>query len=260
MAPTSSLPSICTQHLLHSLRWQSKLPHHAWYLVAGVTLSGLNRPDELGPVLQHALEHGPGPERSSTAPSCPRPFEQLSIVRKLREALVRASAIHGLPKAINALLALKRATPAALLDPPRPFPRDTSTPERVSPMGRAADLADAAPGRVLARGQRFFDRTYGKVAGRVMGQMDACGAEDLGLVARVAYGYVLSCPEVLSAKECSFVLLAGLIPLDVGTTLFSQRFTSHISLHIWRSVHCVFIHFLPLSRSFPPLVRSSNLF
>ena len=62
----------------------------------------------------------------------------------------------------------------------------------------------------------FFDRVYGKVAKRVMGQMDGCGTEDLGLVARLLYGYVLSCEGVLSGVETSWVLLAGLIPQDVS--------------------------------------------
>ena len=49
-----------------------------------------------------------------------------------------------------------------------------------------------------------------------MGQMDGCGTEDLGLVARLLYGYVLSCEGVLSGVETSWVLLAGLIPQDVS--------------------------------------------
>ena len=76
---------------------------------------------------------------------------------------------------------------------------------------------------MLHRGQVFFDRVYGKVAKRVMGQMDGCGTEDLGLVARLLYGYVLSCEGVLSGVETSWVLLAGLIPQDVGTGGFFGR-------------------------------------
>ena len=46
--------------------------------------------------------------------------------------------------------------------------------------------------------------------------MDRSGTEDLGLVARLMYGYILSNTRVLSPSESSFVLLAGLIPQDVG--------------------------------------------
>ena len=45
--------------------------------------------------------------------------------------------------------------------------------------------------------------------------MDRSGTEDLGLVARLMYGYILSNTRILSASESSFVLIAGLIPQDV---------------------------------------------
>lgn len=49
-----------------------------------------------------------------------------------------------------------------------------------------------------------------------MGQMDRCGTEDLGLVARLMYGYVLSSVAVLGPRDSSLVLLAGLVPQDVS--------------------------------------------
>lgn len=72
------------------------------------------------------------------------------------------------------------------------------------------------PSQVLQRGQSFFDRVYGKVSKRVMGQMDRSGTEDLGLMARLMYGYILSNTTVLTEAESSFVLIAGLIPQDVS--------------------------------------------
>ncbi|KAK8058711.1 hypothetical protein PG994_009159 [Apiospora phragmitis] len=48
-----------------------------------------------------------------------------------------------------------------------------------------------------------------------MGQLDKSGTQDLGLTARLVYGYLLSNTRVLSANETSFVLIAGLIPQDV---------------------------------------------
>ncbi len=65
-------------------------------------------------------------------------------------------------------------------------------------------------------GQLTRDQVYGKVSRRVMAQMDRSGTEDLGITARLMYGYVLSNTTVLTAAETSFVLLAGLIPQDVG--------------------------------------------
>ena len=46
--------------------------------------------------------------------------------------------------------------------------------------------------------------------------MDRSGTEDLGNVARLMYGYLLSNTNVLNAAETSYVLLAGLIPQDVS--------------------------------------------
>ena len=62
----------------------------------------------------------------------------------------------------------------------------------------------------------FFDKIYGKVSKKVMGQMDQCGTEDLGITTRLMYAYILSNTTVLTATESSFVLLAGLIPQDVS--------------------------------------------
>lgn len=72
---------------------------------------------------------------------------------------------------------------------------------------------------MMQRGQSFFEKVYGKVTRRVMGQMDRSGTEDLGLLARLMYGYVLSNTNVLTAAETSFVMIAGLIPQDVRAAL-----------------------------------------
>lgn len=110
---------------------------------------------------------------------------------------------------INALLELKKVTPEELLDEPGSF----------SPTGRRADIYDAPPSQIMQRGQTFFERIYGKITRRVMGQMDRSGTEDLGLMARLMYGYVLSNTSVLSAAETSFVMIAALIPQDVNPQL-----------------------------------------
>ena len=49
--------------------------------------------------------------------------------------------------------------------------------------------------------------------------MDRSGTEDLGLTARLMYGYILSNPAVLTPVESSFVLIAGLVPQDVNPQL-----------------------------------------
>ena len=103
------------------------------------------------------------------------------------------------------MFALKGATPAGLLDEPLGY----------SPTARPVEVYDIPSSTILHRGQTFFDKIYGKVSKRVMGQMDRSGTEDLGITARLMYGYILSNTNVLTAVESSYVLLAGLIPQDV---------------------------------------------
>lgn len=65
-----------------------------------------------------------------------------------------------------------------------------------------------------------------------MGQMDRSGSEDLGLMARLVYGYILSNTDVLTPVETSFVLIASLIPQDVSDSCLSTAliYTSLIRL------------------------------
>lgn len=97
--PPLTLPAVLTPSLLSSIRAHPHLPQHTWYFIAGVTLSVLNRPDEIPKVFSYALEHGVdaaydkelGQKELAHA-------EQLRIARKLRESLVKSAAIVGLPK------------------------------------------------------------------------------------------------------------------------------------------------------------------
>ena len=87
--------SVITPALLSSIRGQPHLPRHAWYFLTGVTLSVLNLPHEIPTVFKYAIEKGAG--------SCdvkPGHEEQLEIARKMREALLKAAPIGGLPKVL----------------------------------------------------------------------------------------------------------------------------------------------------------------
>ena len=83
---TMPLTAVATPALLSSLRTHPTLPRHSWYLISAVALSALNRPDEIGSVLQHALAH----DGSGETP--------LGIARRMREALVKSAPIGGLPR------------------------------------------------------------------------------------------------------------------------------------------------------------------
>ncbi|OHE90660.1 carboxymuconolactone decarboxylase [Colletotrichum orchidophilum] len=201
---------IATPALLASLRNQPHVPKHAWYFIAATTLTILNRPDEIPHIYNHVMRHGLGPDDVM-----PGPEEQLTILRKLREALVKASAVGGLPKTINSLMELKKVTPEHLLDEPQGENSAVSS----SPTARNMDVHHTPSSKILQRGQGFWDNIYGKISRRVMGQMDRSGTEDLGLTARLMYGYILSNTNVLSPVETSYVLIAGLIPQDVNPQL-----------------------------------------
>ncbi|OCL13963.1 carboxymuconolactone decarboxylase [Glonium stellatum] len=205
MPPLSHLPAIITPSLLASIRGNAQLPKHSWYFIVGVTLSVINRPDEIPKVFNFVIEHGVGPTENTK----PARAEQLQIARKLREGLIKSAAIAGMPKTINGLFALKAATPSELLDEPMGY----------SPSARRVEVYDMPSSQILCRGQKFFEKVYGKVSKRVMGQMDRSGTEDLGVVARLMYGHLLSNTKILTPAETSFVLLAGLIPQDVNPQL-----------------------------------------
>ena len=184
--------------LLASIRVTPHLPAQSWYIVAAATFSSLNRPEQIPHVFEYALDKDSQGSQEL----------QLQIARRMREALVKTAPIGGLPKSINALAALKKVTPPALQDEPLTY----------SPSQRPIELYDIPSSRIMNRGQNFFDKIYGKVSKRVMGQMDR-SADDLGITARIMYGYILSNTRILSPAETSFVVLAGLIPQDVNPQL-----------------------------------------
>ncbi|KAK2045305.1 carboxymuconolactone decarboxylase [Colletotrichum somersetense] len=206
----SVLAPIITPALISSIRSQPHLPRHVWYFVAATTLTILNRPDEIPQIYQHVMRYGVGSEDAK-----PGSDEQLTISRKLREALIKASAVGGMPKTINSLIELKKVTPEHLLDEPHESENHMTS----SPTARYVDIYDTPSYKVLQRGQDFWNKIYGKISRRIMGQMDRCGTEDLGLTARLIYGYILSNTNVLSPVETSYVLIAGLIPQDVNPQL-----------------------------------------
>ncbi|KAK7967413.1 uncharacterized protein PG986_001690 [Apiospora aurea] len=189
-------PSVITSKVLANLRSHPNLPNHCWYLVAATTLAVLNQPHAIRDVYKYEVE-----QRGND--------ESLVVLRRMREALIKASAVGGVPKTINALLSLKEVTPAELLEEP-------GTPSLTE---RQRDIYETPPAEILGRGQAFFDQIYGRISRRIMGQLDKSGTQDLGLTARLVYGYLLSNTRVLSATETSFVLIAGLIPQDVNPQL-----------------------------------------
>jgi hypothetical protein len=91
--PPSALPPILTPDLMNLFREHPDLPPHIWYIIAAATLTILNRSDEIPKIYEHALVFGP-----SCRVSRPEHEAQLTILRRMREALVKTSAVGGVPK------------------------------------------------------------------------------------------------------------------------------------------------------------------
>lgn len=92
-AAMNPLPAIVTPALISSVRRHPYLPRNTWYLIAAATLSVLNRPDEIQKVYKHAIDNGG--DYFDTVPS---EDEQRRISRRIREALIKSSAVGGVPR------------------------------------------------------------------------------------------------------------------------------------------------------------------
>lgn len=86
-----------TPRLLDTLRSQIGMPGDMWYAVVATTLCVLNRPEEIQAVYRHAVAADAG-AGAGTAGAVADHARQLRIARRLREALLKTSAIGGLPK------------------------------------------------------------------------------------------------------------------------------------------------------------------
>ncbi len=95
----SDLPSILAADLMNSIREHPTLAPHTWYIIAATTLTILNRPDEVPRVYEHAITFGSKSIFSGTEHE-----EQLTILRRMREALIKTSAVVGVPKVCVTLL------------------------------------------------------------------------------------------------------------------------------------------------------------
>lgn len=157
----------------------------SWYYVAAATFSVCNFPDEIPIIYEYMLKNRPADEH-------------MDISRKMREALLKAGALGGLPKTINSLTTLKNATPPEL--------RETTMLRR----GGAAD------GQV---GAAFFDQVYGKISQRVQNQLYTAYPDLRDYAISQVYAPLLSFTQVLGPKETSLVVIACLIPQDVNPQL-----------------------------------------
>lgn len=113
-------PPIFTPEYLDTLRRQADLPDDVWYLVVATALCILNRPEDIQAVYTHAVGAGHaqvGVPNGATQPD----MEQQRIARRIREALLKVSAIGGLPK-VRPFLQPVTAPPLCTAEPEPSFP------------------------------------------------------------------------------------------------------------------------------------------
>jgi hypothetical protein len=84
-----------SSNLLSRIISHPSLPTETWYLITTQTLSSLNAPQVIPQILAYTFSHGIG-GRSSTPIALE--VDQLRVVRRMREGLVKGAVINGLPK------------------------------------------------------------------------------------------------------------------------------------------------------------------
>lgn len=94
---SGNLTNPITPRLLETMRSQPGMPSDMWYAVVATTLCVLNRPQEIQAVYRHAVAAADHPG-AGTAGAVADHARELKIARRLREALLKTSAIGGLPK------------------------------------------------------------------------------------------------------------------------------------------------------------------
>jgi alkylhydroperoxidase/carboxymuconolactone decarboxylase family protein YurZ len=219
---------ILTAQRLHRLATWEHL-QDSWYLIATVTLTVCNRPQEIPRLYHYAMHTNNNTgEISGTAlydkvdsilhrfadiqaTGLDRDYnpygENVEFFRttdKLREAILKTAALTGLPKSINALMLLKDTTPTILRNITGNRPHIESWPEYVAQQNR---------------GKAHWDTVYGKVSGRVQSQMELSYPDLWNYAIENVYSPLLSFNGPLTAQETALAVVAALVPQDVNPQL-----------------------------------------
>lgn len=245
---------LTAQRLIQLSQFHPKL-HNLWYLVAAVTFSVCNQPQEIPKIYHYALSlcnddahiHRitlAGRANDLIDQCIERPDIKCSLVnehylqptplhrelsRKFRESILKTGPLAGLPRAINGLHHLKEYTPAPLLprvvreiDPWHAFVNNDrpycSNEESETLTERVTETVEERD-QQTQRGLKHWNSIYNKVSQRIINNMNS-SYPDLWYYTLVhVYGPMLSNDKVLSAQETSFIVIAALVPQDVNPQL-----------------------------------------
>lgn len=231
---------LSAQRLVHLAQFHPKL-RNIWYLLAAVTFSVCNQPQEIPKVYHYAMMLNSDVEKKdfnrladktidllrkeatqlqrSIDETYPRPTPfQRQLTERFREAFVKSGPLGGLPKAINVLTTLKEVTPTVLIPSTKeldPFQAAAGNQPCYLNVGRACDSAE----ETTKRGIEHWNHVYSKVSKKVVNNLNSTYPDLWYYTLAHVYGPLLSYDEILSAQETSLIIIASLVPQDVNPQL-----------------------------------------
>ncbi|KAJ8652083.1 hypothetical protein O0I10_012314 [Lichtheimia ornata] len=181
------------------------ITNQIWYVLAAVVMTSLNRSQDI-PQVYEAVEktvYADDKDKQDT--------EKSKVLLRMREGIFKSFVIIGYPKIINSLQALNTGVSTQVLS------KMPSTPIRTE-----SSWNDIIKQR--ERGQHLFDTIYERHSKKVQENMYTA-YPDLGQAAiHQLYGPVLAESSVISAKETSLIMVAGLMLQDVPAQLKGHRY------------------------------------
>lgn len=201
-----------------------------WFLIATVTLTVCNQPQEIPKLYHYALnvKHlnakadndlyskvdnilkkyaeikalGTDLNYSPYDPNLKQ--EMFKTTDKFRESILKTAALSGLPKCINSMMQLKDNTPVNL----------RSSVANRKPIKSWEDYVE-----MQERGKKYWDGVYTKISRRVESQMASSYPDLWKYTIDDVYSPLLSYTDVLTPEETSLVVISSLIPQDVNPQL-----------------------------------------
>lgn len=219
-----------------------------WYLIAAVTFSVCNAPQEIPLIYHYALMLKNNTEEANVAnlgqktmnifqtssSNIRMNIDQMYVIEnnmdkrlteKFREAILKTGPLAGLPKAINSLSALAEVTPSKLLPKPDhidPLNDDIchdNTYEKSVMRLKSNDSTEESSIELTKRGMEHWNKLYNKVSSRVANNMNSMYPDLWHYTLKHVYGPLLSFGDIVSAQETSLIIIAALIPQDVNPQL-----------------------------------------
>jgi len=150
-------------------------PTSAWPLVTAVTLTGMNEKAQMRELVETIND------------IYPAQADQVAVIRRVREAILKSSVLVGFPKGINGLLYLKEATAEPIIK------------ELLQDKPRNYEVQD------VDRGYDFFSSIYDRHTDRVLHSMSSTHPLLGPFAIHHLYGPLFSDFTVLSPKDTSIV-------------------------------------------------------